>query len=327
MNRLHPVLLALVALAVSSLSLTACSGGDEGAGADPQRRRVAVVPKGTTHVFWKAVERGAREAGAELGVDVFFDAQLDEGDRAGQIQVVEQLVGSGVDALCIAPLDSKALVRPLAEVRARGVPVLVFDSPLEGVAGTDFVGYVGTDNRAAGRLGAAALAERLGGRGKVVLLRYRVGSGSTMEREEGFLEYMDAQPDIEVLVRDRYAGSTAAEAQNEALALLPQLREADGVFCAQESASVGMLLALRREALLERLVFVGFDSSPTLVEALRAGEIDALVVQDPARMGRLTVEAAVAHLDGRAVPASTDTGAVVVGASDLADPRIAALLE
>jgi len=315
------VLAALVCLS----SLVACDGGDQASGS--ARRRIAVVPKGTTHVFWTAVERGAKSAGRELGVDVVWDAQLDEGDRAGQIQVVEHLLASGVDALCLAPLDSRALVPTVASARARGVPVIVFDSPLEGEAPRDFEGYVGTDNRAAGRLGAQALIDAMGGSGKVVLLRYRVGSGSTVEREEGFLEVASAHPGVEVLVQDRYAGSTAAEAQNEALALLPQLRVADGVFCSQESATVGMLLALRREALLDEVVFVGFDSSPTLVAALRSGEIDALVVQDPARMGELAVRLAVAHLDGAVTPPSTDTGAVVATGANLADPKIAALLE
>jgi ribose transport system substrate-binding protein len=319
-------LVAQVLAATVCLSmLVACDGGGESEGST--RRRIAVVPKGTTHVFWTAVERGAKSTEQELGVDVVWDAQLDEGDRAGQIQVVEQLLASGVDALCLAPLDSRALVPTVASARARGVPVIVFDSPLEGEAPKDFAGYVGTDNRAAGRLGAQALIDAMGGKGKVVLLRYRVGSGSTMEREEGFLEVASANPGVEVLVQDRYAGSTAAEAQTEALALLPQLREADGVFCSQESATVGMLLALRREALLGELVFVGFDSSPTLVDALRAGEIDALVVQDPARMGELAVRLAVQQLDSGSIPPSTDTGAVVATAANIAEPRIAALLE
>ena len=258
---------------------------------------------------------------------MIWKAQLDEGDRAGQIQVVQQLVGEGLDVLCLAPLDAQALVRPVADARAAGVDVLIFDSALEGEAGTDFLGYVGTDNEAAGRLGARALVETMGDTGEVVLLRYRVGSASTEARERGFLAEIAQHEGIEVIVEDRYAGATSSSAQTEALALLPQLREADGVFCSQESATVGMLLALRREGLLDDLAFVGFDASPPLVEGLRAGELDALIVQDPVRMGELSVRLAKQHIDGAAVPASTDTGCVVVRADDLDDPRIASLVE
>jgi ribose transport system substrate-binding protein len=180
---------------------------------------------------------------------------------------------------------------------------------------------------AAGRLGAEALVEAMGGSGTVVLLRYRVGSASTEDRERGFLEAMAEHPGVTVSVQDRYAGASSASAQSTALAMLPALREADGVFCSQESATAGMLLALRREGLLETTAFVGFDSSPPLVAGLRAGEIDALVVQDPVRMGALSVELAKRHLDGGSVDAINDTGAVVVRAADLDDPRIAALVE
>lgn len=315
-------------VAALALSLVAC--GDDGAptpAPEDAAARIAVVPKGTTHSFWQAVERGARRAGDELGVEVIFKAQLDEGDRAGQIQVVQQLVGQGVDALCLAPLDSRALVRPVADARALGLPVIVFDSPLEGEAGADYRAYVGTDNEAAGRLAGEALAEEMGGAGEVVMLRYRVGSASTEARERGLLAALAAYPDIEVRVHDRYAGASSSAAQSQALAMLPTLRAADGVFCSAEPSTAGMLLALRREGLLEDLAFVGFDASPPLVEALRQGEIDALVVQDPERMGELTVRLAKRALDGAAVAAMNDTGAVLVRASDLDDPRFAAIVE
>lgn len=321
-------------LALPLLALAACGGGDADATAgggsgssDGDRPRVAVVPKGTTHTFWQSVKRGADAAGAELGVEVIWKAQLDEGDRAGQIQVVQQLVGDGIDLLCLAPLDAQALARPVADARAAGVDVLIFDSLLEGEPGTDFLGYVGTDNEAAGRLGAQALVETMGTEGRVVLLRYRVGSASTEARERGFLDAIAQHPGIEVVVEDRYAGASSSSAQAEALNLMPQLREADGVFCSQESATVGMLLALRREGLLDDLAFVGFDSSQPLVQGLRDGELDALIVQDPVRMGELSVRLAKQHLDGAAVPAMTDTGCVIVRADDLDDPRIASLVE
>jgi ribose transport system substrate-binding protein len=288
---------------------------------------LALIPKGTTHLFWKAVEAGAREAAAELEVELIWKGPLQESDRAGQIQLVQQFVSQGVDAIGLAPLDHVALVAPVRQAAEKGIPVVIFDSALQGEAGRDFVSFVATDNLAGGRLAGAHLGELLAGQGRVVLLRYVVGSASTTRREEGFLEAVGEAGSVEVLVDNRYAGPTAGEAKTESLNMIDTIEEADGVFCPNESATYGMLLALRQAGLAGKVRFVGFDASPPLVEALREGEIDALVVQDPRKMGRLTVETLAHHLQGREVEGVVDTGAVLVTRENLGDPEIARLLE
>ncbi len=317
--------LAVLALA---LAPAACDGGGPGnaapAGGGP--RRVAVIPKGTTHVFWQSVERGARRAGEELGARIIWKGPLQESDRAGQIQLVESFTGEKVDGIVLAPLDRRALVRPVREAGAAGIPVVIFDSALEGRAGADFASFVATDNRSAGRLGGAHLAGVLGGAGKVVLLRYQVGSASTDEREAGFLEALGTHPAMEVLVENRYAGATAGEAKTQALNMIDQIRQAGGIFCPNESSTYGMLLALRQEGLAGRVRLVGFDASPPLVQALAGGEIDALVVQDPEGMGYKAVEALLRHLDGLPVEPFVDTGAVLVTKKNMDDPKVRPLL-
>jgi ribose transport system substrate-binding protein len=288
---------------------------------------IAVIPKGTTHVFWKSVERGAQRAGEELGARITWKGPLTENDRAQQIQLVQQFLAQGVDGLVMAPLDYKALVPPVRAATERGIPVVIFDSELEGRPGRDFVSFVATDNRSAGRMGGQHLATILGGAGDVVLLRYQVGSASTDNREGGFLEAMAAHGSIQVLSENRYAGATAGEAKTAAINLMEVLRAAEGVFCPNESSTLGMLLALRQEGLAGTLRFVGFDASPPLLEALRAGEIDALVVQDPQAMGYRAVAALLAHRRGETVEAVIDTGAVVVTRDNLDTPDIRRLLE
>ncbi|MHC5114243.1 MAG: ABC transporter substrate-binding protein, partial [Planctomycetota bacterium] len=249
------------------------------------RLTLAVIPKGTTHVFWKSVERGAAQAGEDLGVKIIWKGPLTENDRAQQIQLVESFTAAGVDGIVLAPLDHRALVRPVRSATERGIPVVIFDSALDGAPGTDFVSFVATNNRAGGALAGEHLASLLDGQGGVLLLRYLVGSSSTDNRETGFLEAIARHDRIEVLSENRYAGATAGEAKTEALNLIDQLREADGLFCPNESSTYGMLLALRQENLAGDVRFVGFDASPPLVAALEQGEIDALVVQDPQAMG------------------------------------------
>lgn len=314
MRRLLAVLLPLY--------LAACAKSAAGTGLP----RVAVIPKGTTHVFWKAVEAGARKGGAAHGLEVLWKGPLQENDRAQQIQLVQQFVSEGVAGLALAPLDHAALAPAVLAAKQRGIPVVIFDSDLDGTPGVDFASFVATDNHAGGRLAGEHLARLLGGAGSVVLLRYAVGSASTEAREAGFLEAIRAGG-VEVTVDNRYAGATAGEAKNAALNLIDALRSAQGVFCSNESATNGMLLALEQMGLAGTLRFVGFDASPPLVQALRAGKIDALVVQNPRLMGELAVKTLAAALRGERVEAVIDTGVALVTRDSMHDPAIAPLLE
>jgi len=309
-------------LALLLLALAGCAGEEARAGA----ARVAVIPKGTTHTFWKAVERGARKGAESAGLTLEWKGPLQENDRAQQIQLVQQFVSEGVAGLALAPLDHTALVAAVAGAKARGIPVVIYDSDLDGTPGVDFASFVATDNQAAGVLAGAHLARLLGGTGQAVLLRYAVGSASTEAREAGFLAAARAGG-LTVTVDNRYAGATAGEAKSTALNLLDALRAAQGVFCSNESATHGMLLALEQAGLAGSLRFVGFDASPPLVAALRGGTIDALVVQDPRRMGELAVTTLAAAIRGEPVPAVIDTGATLATRDNLADPAVAALLE
>jgi ribose transport system substrate-binding protein len=313
-------------LGVLLLLSAGCAPDSPGASGTAGVARFAVVPKGTTHVFWKAVESGARAGAAESGVEILWKGPLQENDRAQQIQLVQQLVGAGIDGLALAPLDHAALVPAVASARARGIPVVIFDSDLDGTPGVDFASFVATDNRAAGALAGAHLAELLGGAGKALLLRYAVGSASTEAREAGFLAAVDAGG-VEVVLDNRYAGATVGEAKTTALNLLDALAGAQGVFCSNESATAGMLLALEQMGLAGSVRFVGFDASPLLVAGLRDGKLDALVVQDPRRMGALAVTTLAAARRGAPVEAVIDTGAVVVTRENMDDPAIARLLE
>jgi ribose transport system substrate-binding protein len=270
--------------------------------------KIAVVPKGTTHSFWKSVEAGARQAGAEFGVEIVWKGPLREDDRAQQIAVVQQFAVGGADAIVLAPLDESALRAPVRSARGRKLPVVIFDSALRGEAGKDFEAFVATDNREGGRIAGRELARLLEGGGRVVLLRYAEGSASTGEREAGFLEIMSQHPKITVTVQNRYAGATISTAQDAAMNLIDRIREADGIFTPNESSTHGMLLALRQTGLAGKKTFVGFDASPALTEALQRGEVNALVAQNPERMGYLGVKTAVAALRGESYERVVDTG-------------------
>ncbi|MFM2089746.1 MAG: hypothetical protein RLZZ127_235 [Planctomycetota bacterium] len=290
--------------------------------------RIAVIPKGTTHEFWKSIHTGARAAAAELTaagtpVSIVWKGPLKEDDRAGQIEVVETLAASGVAGIVLAPLDDRALVAPVEAAVQAGLPVVVIDSALRSERIRSFVA---TDNREGGRTAGRHLAGLLGGKGQVLMLRYMEGSASTLEREAGFLEAMQAFPEITLVSQDQYAGPTRDTALTASQNLLTRFgSRIQGVFTPNESSTAGMNLALVQEGLTS-VRHVGFDASPALVDALRAGTLHGTVVQDPQRMGYLGVKHCVAAVRGETVAAKVDTPVRLVTPTNLTEPEIRALI-
>jgi ribose transport system substrate-binding protein len=298
--------------------------------------QIAVIPKGTTHVFWKSIHAGAVKAEQELkaaglDVEVIWKGPLKEDDRESQIRVVEDFVTRGVTGIVLAPLDDVALRMPVKDAVSYGIPVVIIDS---GLKSEDYTSFVATDNYVGGRKGGQRLAEILGGKGKVIMLRYQEGSASTMNREQGFLDALkDKYPEIEVVSSNQYGGATTESAYQASENLLAPLRTADGaltidgIFCPNESTAFAMLRALQDSGLAGKVKYVGFDSSDRLVKGLREGEMHGLVLQDPINMGYLGVKTIVAHLQGEMVDKRIDTGSAVATAENMDDPKMKNLLE
>ena len=305
----------------SSPSAGAASGSNAS-----NKYTIAVIPKGTTHSFWKSVEAGARKAGAEFGANIIFKGPVKESDRAAQISIVDQFVSQGTSAIVLAPLDETALVKPVRSAKEKKIPVVIIDSALKGTPGTDYASLVATDNKKGGVLAGEQMAKLLGGKGKVVMLRYQEGSASTADREEGFVSVMKKNAGITVISENRYAGATAGEAKDSALNMIDKLREADGIFAPNESSALGMLLALRQAGLAGSKKFVGFDASPPLMEGLNKGEINALVAQNPTKMGYEGVKTAIAVIKGEKVKAAIDTGVAVITKDNLNSPEVKEVL-
>ncbi len=305
-------------LAVLALLLAAC--GDS---KSPSKRVIAVIPKGTTHEFWKSIHAGALKAAAESGVDIAWKGPPKEDDRDEQIKVVEDSVTRRVAAIVLAPLDEAALATPVAEAAKDKIPVVVIDSDLKGDAHASFVA---TDNEKGGAMAAERLGTLLGGKGRVLMLRYQVGSASTEKRERGFLAGIAKFPGITMVSDNQYAGATAEAAYAAAENLLQRFPELDGIFCPNESATFGMLRALTSVGRNGKVKFVGFDASAKLAEALKTGDIHGLVLQNPFRMGYLGVKTALDVLDGKLVERRIDTGVAMATPDNMTTPDIAELL-
>ncbi len=308
------------------LFLASCGKQDRNSG----KITIAVIPKGTTHEFWKSIHAGAVKAARELGVEIIWKGPLKEDDRDGQISVVQDFISRSVSGIVLAPLDDTALRSPVADATRAGIPVVIIDSDLKG---QEYISFIATDNYLGGKLAGQKMVDLLKGKGRVILLRYQEGSASTAKREQGFLDAVAEAGGITVISSNQYGGATTETAYRASENLLAPLKGPgsalgiDGIFCPNESTTFGMLRALEDEGFAGRVKFVGFDSSTKLVEALRDGKLQALVVQAPFRMGYLGVKTMVGYLKGEKVEKKVDTGVTLVTRETMDDPEVSQLLQ
>lgn len=288
------------------------------------KRTIAVIPKGVSHYFWQSVHAGAEAAAKESDVDITWKGPAQETDYTGQINIVEDAINSRVAGIVLAPTHRDSLVPVVERARREKIPVAIMDS---GIGTENYVSYVATDNRAGGAQAADRLAEKLGGKGKVAILGVKAGSVSTDEREQGFQETIKQKyPGIEV-VAFQYGESDRARSLDRATDLLTAHPELNGFFASNESSTVGAVQAIKQKGLAGKVVLVGFDSSPNLIDDLKAGAIDSLVLQNPFKMGYEAVKALVAKLNGQDPPRRIDTGVKLLTKDNLETPEMQQLLK
>ena len=322
------VLIFMIVLsAVIALSCTKPGGG---AGTKKEKLTIAVIPKGTTHEFWKSIHAGSLKAAQELStpgaeVEVTWKGPLREDDREQQIQVVEGFTSQSVSGIVLAPLDNRALVRPVEDAKRANVPTIIIDSAL---MSDQIASFVSTDNRKGGMLAADRMGDLLNGKGKVLLLRYQEGSASTEDREAGFVEELKKKfPSVELISSDQYAGPTVDTAKRSSENLLNRFGDQlQGIFTPNESSTKGMLSALQDIGRAGKIIFVGFDSSETFTTAMRNKQLHGIVVQNPFNMGYLGVRTMVEYLRGKTVERRIDTGVTLVTPDNLNAVDIQALL-
>lgn len=318
--------LRLFATAVSCffVALSFASAADKG-------YTIAVIPKGTTHEFWKSINAGAFKARDELAaqgvkVDVIWKGPLKEDDRDQQIQTIENFTARRVNGIVLAPLDSQAMVRPVNNAIRAKVPVVIFDS---GLKSENYVSFVATDNYKGGVMAGQHMGKLLGGKGNVILLRYAVGSASTEEREAGFFDTLKKEfPQIKLISADQYAGPTRETAYQASQNLLNRFgRDVNGVFAPCEPPTIAMTKALRDIGKAGgKVKMIGFDAGSQSVADMKRGDVQGLVVQNPVFMGYKGVMTMVEHLQGKPVQKRIDTGVMIVTPENMEQPEAKELL-
>jgi ribose transport system substrate-binding protein len=278
-----------------------------------------VIPKATAHAFWQTVHAGARAAGRESGVEIEWLGPAEETDYARQIEIVDSAITSRADGIVLAPTEATSLVGVVERASHEHIPLVIFDS---GIETEEYVSFVATDNYAAGARAAREIGALLGGKGTVAMVKNVAGSSSTVERERGFEETIASEfPQIQK-VAEQYCNSDVARALAAAENILTAHPDLDAVFASSEPSTVGTGRALRGRGLNGKVKFVGFDFSEPIEDDLRAGVVNALIVQDPFNIGYRAVKTVLAKIAGEAPQKQIDTPATVVTKENVDTPEI-----
>ncbi|MAI34582.1 MAG: sugar ABC transporter substrate-binding protein [Planctomycetaceae bacterium TMED240] len=289
--------------------------------------RIAVIPKGTSHEFWKSVHFGAQKAADELGnIEIIWRGPVVESDTGSQIEVVKNMITMQVDGIVLAPNQKGGLVDAVDESIGEGIPVVIFDSGLD--EGPEIVSYVATDNYKGGQMAAKQMATAIGDKGNVILLRYIAGSESTEQREQGFLDGLEDYPNIKVVSSDQRGGDNTTSSKEKVDQLLQTYGDdLAGIFAVCEPNANGTLESLRNAGLNKKVKLIAFDPSDALTEALTDGSCSGIIIQDPVQMGYQAVKTIVGSINGEKAEPFISTGEYVATPENMNDEESLRLLK
>ncbi|MBI1389970.1 MAG: substrate-binding domain-containing protein [bacterium] len=299
-----------------------------GCGAQPDRENgasltIGMVPKSTAHVFWKTVHAGALAAAKEANAELIWIGPPTETEKDQQVAIVDDLITKRVDGVALAPQDQEALVPAVERVAAAGIPCVIFDS---GLSSDKYASFVGTDNYLGGVKAAHEMARLLNNKGGVIIVGAHPGSESNTQRERGFEETLAKEyPDIHVIDK-QYGYSDREKSRAVTEDMLTAHPDVDAVFGPNEPCIFGALLALQARRMAGSKTVVGFDSSDELIDAMKTGEVHALILQNPYRMGYMAIQTMIEAIHGETTPKRIDTGVYVATPDNLEEADIQQLL-
>jgi len=282
---------------------------------------IPLISKGFQHQFWQAVKAGADQAAKDFKVKVTFEGPETEAMVDKQIDMLSAAMAKKPAAVGFAALDSKAATPLLKKAQDAKIPVIAFDS---GVDSDIPLTTTTTDNLAAAALAADKMADLIGKAGEVAVVVHDQTSRTGIDRRDGFLNRMKATyPNVKI-VSVQYGGGDQLKSTEITKAILQANPNVKGIFGANEGSAIGVLNAAKE--MKRKIVIIGYDSGKQQKAAVASGEMAGAITQNPVGMGYKTVEAAVKALKGEKLPKIIDTGFYWWDKTNMADPKIAAVL-
>lgn len=300
-----------------------------GAFAQDDQLTIALIPGLTTDAFYITMERGARAAADALGIELMFQGAPDF-NPVTQVPVLDAVIARQPDAILIAPTDTTQLIEPLRRAHDAGIPVITVDTFIgsgiyqTGAGDADFpFSYIASDNVLGGRIAARALANAIGGEGKVYVSNVKPGISTTDQREEGFkLELAENFPGV-VVLETQFNEDDANNAASQLQAVYARNPDLRGVFGANLFSALGAANGVQQAGQSGAIRVVAFDAPTSIIDNIQSGLVDLAIAQHPAEIGYYGVVSAYAHLTGQSIPVQIGTGFTIIDASNFDDPDVA----
>jgi ribose transport system substrate-binding protein len=312
----------IAAAAVVALSLAGCGRGATESAGGAKVPYIAIVSKGFSQQFWQAVKMGADNEAKKEGARITFEGPPTESDTEKQITMLTNALAKHPDAIGFAALDSKASAPLMAQAKAGKIPVIAFDS---GVEGDVPVATAATDNKAAAAEAAKHLSALLGGKGVVGMVIHDQTSKTGIDRRDGFVDWMKTNAPGITLLAPQYSNSDLAKAADITKAMIAANASLAGVYGSNEASAEGVAKGIS-ESGKKGLKAVGFDSGKAQIDAIKSGILSGSVTQNPVGIGEQVVAAAMKAIKGVAQPKFIDTGFFWYDNSNVTDPKIQAVL-
>ncbi|PMQ01959.1 MAG: BMP family ABC transporter substrate-binding protein [Dictyoglomus sp. NZ13-RE01] len=288
-----------------------------------ERPYIAMISKGFQHQFWQAVKSGAEKAAKDLNVDITFEGPESEAMVDKQIEMLQAALAKKPAALCIAALDSKAVIPYLEKARSMGIPVIGFDS---GVDSDIPVTTVATDNIKAAGYAADKMAEFIKKVGEVALVVHDQVSRTGIDRRDGFVNRIKQRYPMIKIVDIQYGGGDHLKSTDLTKAIIQAHPNLKGIFGANEGSAIGVINAVKEMKKVGKIVVIGYDSGKQQIDAIRSGLMAGAITQNPVGMGYMAVEAAVKAIKGEKLPKFIDSGFYWYDKTNIDDPKIKACL-
>jgi ribose transport system substrate-binding protein len=284
---------------------------------------IPVISKGFQHQFWQAVKLGSENAAKDLNVKITFEGPESETMVDKQIEMLQAALDKKPQAICLAALDSKAVVPLLEKAQTAKIPIVGFDS---GVDSNIPVTTASTDNIAAAGAAADKMAEMIGNSGEVALVVHDQTSRTGIDRRDGFVNQMKSKHPNVNIVDIQYGAGDQLKSTDIAKAMMQAHPNLKGFFGANEGSILGVLNAVNEMKMGGKLVVIGYDSGKQQTDAVRSGVEAGAITQDPIGIGYKCVDSAVKAIKGESLPKNIDTGYYWYDKTNIDDPKIKAVL-
>jgi ribose transport system substrate-binding protein len=290
--------------------------------AEPKKYNFMFIP-GEQSPFYNEVQRGAQQAADLMGVNLIVKVPSYWDASAQAVTIDAAIARKDIDFMLIVPVDVQDMVQPLKRVADAGIPLLTVDTFI----GTGEYGkpddpagfplsYIGSDNVQGGKIAAEALGKALAGKGKVYVYNEAAGISTLDQRRQGFIEGIKQFPGMSLVGLDQFSG------EGQVAAVLRRETDLAGIFGTHDSAAEEAGNAVKSAGLSGKVKVVSLDTTPRLIDMLKAGTVDVVIAQKPAEMGFLAVEMGLAYVCGYSdIPRRTTTGYVVIDKSNVNDPN------